>query len=54
MFLPDKALVKIVNGKVIIAAQAVPINANEIININSLLTKNTEPKPRPPNTKLRE
>ena len=32
----DKELVKIVNGNVIIAAHAIPININEIINIYSL------------------
>lgn len=31
---PDKALVSIVNGKVIIAAHETPIKANEIINAN--------------------
>ena len=36
IFLPYKALVKIVNGNVIIPAQAIPININEIISVNSL------------------
>jgi hypothetical protein len=36
IFLPDKALVSIVNGNVIIAAQAIPIKINETIKAHWL------------------
>lgn len=34
IFFPDKALVSIVNGNVIIAAQAMPIKINEAISVH--------------------